>query len=1040
MYAGSDEHTVRHKWVINKDRNRPERGVKLFTDRKDDKQPGGWSKQIVGHCPAFERDLSKVAKEKANEVMHAKRETAKRKKIPQRGVRSGGDQSMSCPVIAAIGTKTRGSGGSSGPSADPPELPSDWRDTAAPFLEAMKSMTSEALLACLSQEGIPAAQELQELQLQLEDARQFQAASRAALKDAAVFGRTNQGRQTYQTILTACAYDGDEGTQALPGYRKAEILGVDPAEFSRARQRVKSLQPHLPPAAALEAGAYWYRSRRKRSDATPPELVELMKDFWHNNAVSRLTGNSAHIFRESKSPTARTHPRRQLMVEGGGETVFKKFLESPEFNNFKRIWRSEKGEDIKDPGRTRFLSTRCKCLTAPKTDQCACKIHTQQTFYLEALENMTLVDRPVCDCRWCSAEDGDAIWKGHWRHLGTFSDALACPKVDLRAGDPEEDSEVMGRKPECASSDCNVCGFGKEGGIPFCKVLETSKQLVKWKHYGDLERPGKTTLRDQVLEKEGELCDLWADFKKHSKVYMAHHSKAKWQRNCHNTCLRTFQDGDIVIETDFIEKYTHEPQKVLTCARHDTTTLMVAIVHFCPQEWEGGGRVHLSETWVFASADPAHDFDFHLHALKQIADYYLDGEGSAATACAREDNRVPRMLMFTDGCAKQYKGRRNFRFLSNSVRELGFVVEHHFAATSHFKGCHDGIGGVVKNAMKKSEQLGKPITGAKGVVEFVENYFADISKKSLSEYFARWSAYRIRRVHTKLIGPTAIYRPKRDLVGITGTRDNYVFIGANTPTLDASTATRLGRKADVPDVVKRDLSLATGVDEGVVNGTGLTVVAIKEYVPWSAAWEEKHGGGVGSDGGGEEASEDEGEDGDGRRRTSRKRTRSQMLVRSGEAKEEEEEEEEQEEQDAGAGAGAGGCRRSGRRRAKNVTLRDQGWDESSSSEEDTSGLTGGLVGVCRRSGRRRMKNVTLKDQGWDQSSSSQSSSGAEDEESEPEAEAAVDGADGEYKEREGGAESSEEEEEEEEMGGEVVSGVETVSVEKRTVDHETNEF
>ena len=111
----------------------------------------------------------------------------------------------------------------------------------------------------------------------------------------------------------------------------------------------------------------------------------------------------------------------------------------------------------------------------------------------------------------------------------------------------------------------------------------------------------------------------------------------------------------------------------------------------------------------------------------------------------------------------------------------------------------------------------------------------------------------------------------------------------------------------------------------------------------------------------------------------------------------------------------------------------------SSSEEDTSEFTGGLVGVCRRSGRRRVKNVTLKDQGLDQSSCSQSSSGEEEqEESEPEADEAVDGADGSYTAREhvGGAESPEQEEEEEEMGGEVVSGVETVTVEKRTVDHE----
>ena len=183
---------------------------------------------------------------------------------------------------------------------------------------------------------------------------------------------------------------------------------------------------------------------------------------------------------------------------------------------------------------------------------------------------------------------------------------------------------------------------------------------------------------------------------------MAHHSKARWQTNSHGLCLSTFQDGDIVIETDFIEKYSHDPGAVLTCAQHPQTTLMVAIVHFRPQLWAGGGRVHQTETWIFASEDPAHDFDFHRHARTQIADYYLDGPGSDATAAAREAHRIPRMHMLTDGCAKQYKGRRNFLFLTDSVRQLGYIVEHHFASTSHFKGCHDGIGGVAKNAMGMS--------------------------------------------------------------------------------------------------------------------------------------------------------------------------------------------------------------------------------------------------------------------------------------------------------------------------------------------------
>ena len=74
--------------------------------------------------------------------------------------------------------------------------------------------------------------------------------------------------------------------------------------------------------------------------------------------------------------------------------MFYKFFEWPDYLNFKTICRSEKGEDIEDhPCRTLFLSTRCKGLTLPKREQCACKIHTQQDLYLEALREVTVQGR-----------------------------------------------------------------------------------------------------------------------------------------------------------------------------------------------------------------------------------------------------------------------------------------------------------------------------------------------------------------------------------------------------------------------------------------------------------------------------------------------------------------------------------------------------------------------------------------------------------------------------------------------------------------------
>ena len=76
----------------------------------------------------------------------------------------------------------------------------------------------------------------------------------------------------------------------MPAKRKAEIPGVYPQYSSTACQRAKLLKPDISPTAAIDEGAYWFYPRSRRSDTIPPELVELMKRFWHTDAVSRATG------------------------------------------------------------------------------------------------------------------------------------------------------------------------------------------------------------------------------------------------------------------------------------------------------------------------------------------------------------------------------------------------------------------------------------------------------------------------------------------------------------------------------------------------------------------------------------------------------------------------------------------------------------------------------------------------------------------------------------------------------------------------------
>jgi hypothetical protein len=55
-----------------------------------------------------------------------------------------------------------------------------------------------------------------------------------------------------------------------------------------------------------------------------------------------------------------------------------------------------------------------------------------------------------------------------------------------------------------------------------------------------------------------------------------------------------------------------------------------------------------------------------------------------------------KVIYFSDGCAAQYKNRKNFSNLCHHEEDFGMIAEWHFFATSHEKGPCDGVGGTVK--------------------------------------------------------------------------------------------------------------------------------------------------------------------------------------------------------------------------------------------------------------------------------------------------------------------------------------------------------
>lgn len=276
---------------------------------------------------------------------------------------------------------------------------------------------------------------------------------------------------------------------------------------------------------------------------------------------------------------------------------------------------------------------------------------------------------------------------------------------------------------------------------------------------------------------------------------MEHHELAKWQRNAHNMSMLTFAHGTLLVETDFIEKYRHEASSILTCATAPTTSMMVALVHHTP---DGKGR-HTTDAWTFLSADKNHDFDFHIYAMDIIIKYYTEGEGRAATAGVP----VPLVLIWTDGCGKQYKGKRNFHAVGQSLHRLGCLLVHNFAVTSHFKGAHDGIGGLLKTLMRDAEKKGFRLHDTAAAHEFLSTY-AKSKEEDEGGYLGAWSPYKVASFKMELIGVKEIPRPPIDLTGIPGSSKLYQFMGPEEQ------PGRLGVSVGVQAAVEGSVEVADG--------------------------------------------------------------------------------------------------------------------------------------------------------------------------------------------------------------------------------------
>lgn len=82
--------------------------------------------------------------------------------------------------------------------------------------------------------------------------------------------------------------------------------------------------------------------------------------------------------------------------------------------------------------------------------------------------------------------------------------------------------------------------------------------------------------------------------------------------------------------------------------------------------------------------------------------------GDIITEIRKEVPNLAKIHYFTDGCAAQYKNKKNFINVCHHQQDFGIPCEWNFFATAHGKGACDGIGGTAKRAVYR-ESLRRPL-------------------------------------------------------------------------------------------------------------------------------------------------------------------------------------------------------------------------------------------------------------------------------------------------------------------------------------------
>ena len=224
---------------------------------------------------------------------------------------------------------------------------------------------------------------------------------------------------------------------------------------------------------------------------------------------------------------------------------------------------------------------------------------------------------------------------------------------------------------KCMSQKCLTCKDKLKIYNPDSSYANMKVKYYQWQKSGVTDKVQCSATVQNVFE---ELVEQTPKFLLHQYV--------KRKQSAFAETLRQSVNGSkIMIQLDFAENASliHQNEIQAVHWTHKQATIFTA------HAWISSG---ISESMAIISDDPVHNkLQVHTYVRKIIS--YLKEKYPA----------IKDVIIFSDGCAAQFKQRYLFSNLYSWEKQFGINMSWNFFATSHGKGVIDGHGGTIKRSV-----------------------------------------------------------------------------------------------------------------------------------------------------------------------------------------------------------------------------------------------------------------------------------------------------------------------------------------------------